>query len=475
MPSSSERNQKITNFISKPNSNTQGNSLKRPISPSSTTINEREPKRTNIETNPNSHTMSNQETTHSNPGLDNIEENTTIKQALGPLINEFRLLRESVETVHQDYADLKQTISKQKDDIKQDLTDKIERNTTQLIEINKENKVLRKENNELKSRLDRIEQNQLSNNVIITGIPEGPHEQYSITKLRVQEMIAHTIDSGDVNDDLKKAKTIEITKCSRIGKFRHNNARPISITFGVKDDKEAFLSCKKKLPSGIYAYNELPPHIKRRRDRFMPIYRLAKSIPHYHDKSRLINDKLIINGKSYQIEDIANLPMDLAAYKAAEKSNDTHIIFSGELSPYSNFHHSPFTINGQQFHSSEQWVQYQKALTFGDSFTANQILQCETPLECKKLGYNINGVDKEKWSNIGYEICFNGIREKFLQNPPLLSMLKTTTPKILAEATQDRLWGTGIKLHDTCALDTEKWSGPGWLSRMLHTIRSEQE
>ena len=189
MPSrnSSEQNKKITNFISKPNSSTQGNSLKRLISPSSTTINEREPKRTNLESNPNSPTMSNQETPHNNPGLDSIEENTTIKQALGPLINEFRLLRESVETVHQDYADLKQTISKQKDDIKQDLTDKIEKNTTQLIEINKENKVLRKENNELKSRLDRIEQSHLSNNVIITGIPEGPHEQYSITKLRVQE------------------------------------------------------------------------------------------------------------------------------------------------------------------------------------------------------------------------------------------------------------------------------------------------
>ena len=112
------------------------------------------------------------------------------KQAPGPLINEFRLLRESVETIHQDYADLKQTISKQKDNIKQDLTDKIEKNTTQLIEINKENKVLRKENNKLKSRLDHIEQNQLSNKVIITGIPEGPYEQYSITKLRVQEMIA---------------------------------------------------------------------------------------------------------------------------------------------------------------------------------------------------------------------------------------------------------------------------------------------
>ena len=214
MPNSSERNQKITNFISKRNGNSQGNALKCPISPSNDTI-EQATKRTNIETNPNlnSPTMSTQQTTQ---GLDSIEANTSIKQALGPLISEFRLLRESIETVHQDYADLKQTISKQKEDIKQDLTDKIEKNTSQLIEINKENKFLRKENNELKSRLDRIEQNQLTNNVILTGIPEGPYEQYSITRLRVQEMIAHTIGSGDVNDDLEKAKAIEITRCSRV-------------------------------------------------------------------------------------------------------------------------------------------------------------------------------------------------------------------------------------------------------------------
>ena len=70
---------------------------------------------------------------------------------------------------------------------------------------------------------------------------------------------------------------------------------------------------------------------------------------------------------------------------------------------------------------------------------ANQILQCETPLECKRLSYNINGVDNEKWINVGYELCFDGIQEKFLQNLPLLSMLKTTSPKILAEATADRL------------------------------------
>ena len=341
--------------------------------------------------------------------LESVEENSILKQALGPLITEFRLLRESVNTVHQDYADLKHTISKQKEELKQDLTDKIDKNTIQLIEVSNENKILRKENEDLKTRLDHIEQNQLSNNVIITGIPEGPYEQYSTTKLRVQEMIVVTIDSGDADADLVKAKGIEITSCTRIGRFRHNIATLISVTFSTRDDKELFLSCKRKLPTGIFANEELPPHVKRRRDHLMPIYRLAKSIPHYHEKCRLINDKLLINGNSYQIEDISKLPADLAAYKVAEKSNKTHLVFAGELSPYSNFHHSPFVVNGQRFHSSEQWVQYQKALTFGDSFTANQILQFETPLECKILSYNINGVDKEKWMNMGYELCFDGI------------------------------------------------------------------
>ena len=169
------------------------------------------------------------------------------------------------------------------------------------------------------------------------------------------------------------------------------------------------------------------------------------------------------------MDDIPNLPPDQAAYKAAEKTNNTHLVFAGDLSPYSNFHHGPFEINSQQFHSAEQWIQYQKALMFGDSYTANRILLADTPMECKQLSYKINGVDREKWQSDGYEVCFGGVCEKFIQNRPLLQLLKTTSPKILAEATTDRLWGTGIALWDSCALQTDKWHS----SHMLMTIRDE--
>ena len=149
------------------------------------------------------------------------------------------------------------------------------------------------------------------------------------------------------------------------------------------------------------------------------------------------------------------------------------MVFAGELSPYSNFHRSPFVINGQQFHCSEQWIQYQKALIFGDSFTANQILQCDSALDCKKLSYKINGFNHDKWCNEGYDLCFDGVREKFVQNKTLLSLLKMTAPKTLAKAMTDRLLGTGIALKDTNAINPEKWASSGWLSKMLISIRDE--
>ena len=336
-----------------------------------------------------------------------------------------------------------------------------------------ENKYLRKENAPLKDRLTKIEQAQLGNNVIITGIQEGAFEPYHTMKLCVQEMIARTIDSGDASADLETAKNKEITCCSRVGKFRHNRARPISVTFMKQDEKEALLSHKRKLPKAVYANEEYLLHVKRNRDQLRPILRLAKTLPQYREKSRLEGDRLIINGTHYSVDDLANLPTELATYQAAEKSNETHLVFAGELSPYSNFHPRSFVIKGQHFHSSEQWVQYQKALTFGDSYVANKILNSETAIECKCLSYQINGMDNNKWCNEGYKVCYDGIREKFVQNPSLLSMLKATSLKILAEATTDRQWGTGIALRDSSVLGVDKWTSIGWLSCMLLTIRTE--
>ena len=102
----------------------------------------------------------------------------------------------------------------------------------------------------------------------------------------------------------------------------------------------------------------------------------------------------------------------------------------------------PFTLNGQCFPTSEHWIQFQKALFFGDLVTANQILRSEMPYNAKWLSHQIQGVDNTQWRNEGYSICYEGVKVKFHQNLHLFEILKTTYPQLLAEATMDRIWGT---------------------------------
>ena len=189
----------------------------------------------------------------------------------------------------------------------------------------------------------------------------------------------------------------------------------------------------------------------------------------------MVGDKLWINGVKYGLDDIHRLPTGLEAYRAAEKSDNDTIAFHGELSPLSNFHHSPFMIDNHIFHSTEQWIQYQKCLMFGDSHMANLILRSENALEAKRLSYKITGVDHTEWKAKDFEKCKIGLKEKFDQNPLLKSMLAATKPKLLVEASTDRLWGTGVGLRDTNVLNRSHWSGHGWLSKMLHQIRDDNE
>ena len=127
-------------------------------------------------------------------------------------------------------------------------------------------------------------------------------------------------------------------------------------------------------------------------------------------------------------------------------------------------------VDGILFKSAEHYIQYQKSLLFGDSITANQILKSQTPIEAKRLSYNIADFNVQCWMKEGYELCEKGIREKFIQNTPLLEMLKNTGSLIFAEASKDKTWGTGIPLRDTNALCTSKWKNNGWLSRLLMMI-----
>ena len=291
---------------------------------------------------------------------------------------------------------MESTISTQHE-LSNNLSDKLEKTNAQILDCLEENRLLWKENHELKERLNKIELTQLGNNVIISGMQEQPWEGYTMTKERVYETIASAMGGSNLEETMKDARKIDITCCTRIGKYHLNHPRPISITFSQKEDRQRLLENRCNLPNGIFINEEFPPHMKSNRDILRPILKLVKSLPQYREKSRLQGEKLIINGTHYGVKDIGGLPPELAAYKAAQKSDTLLIIFHGELSPFSNFHNATFVIDGEKFPTSEHYIQYQKAMLFGDTYTANAILKAETPFEAKKLSYQIKGINKDEW------------------------------------------------------------------------------
>ena len=70
----------------------------------------------------------------------------------------------------------------QRTELKDSLSIQIQENNTKVQWVIDENALLRKENSNFKDRLDYLETAHLSNNVIISGIPEQQWKNYKLTK-----------------------------------------------------------------------------------------------------------------------------------------------------------------------------------------------------------------------------------------------------------------------------------------------------
>ena len=111
------------------------------------------------------------------------------------------------------------------------MTNQIQESNVKVQQVIDENAVLRKENQNLKDRLDRLETAQLSNNVIILEIPEHQWESYTSTKQRVYDTIAASKGTSNDPNVITEARKIEISYCTRMGRYKPNISQPISVTF----------------------------------------------------------------------------------------------------------------------------------------------------------------------------------------------------------------------------------------------------
>ena len=321
---------------------------------------------------------------------------------------------------------------------------------------------------QLTTVLDRsikLESQSRRDNLVIDGISESdPEDCFE----KVRHVFSQTMGIQD-------ADKIMITRCHRLGRKQPHSSRPrpMILKFHWFGDRQRVWAAKNKLKGkDLWISEDFPQEIRERRRILTPIFKKARSL----GKQAFFNvDKLIIDGKSYCVDNLSTLPAELnPAMISTPQYGENITAFFGGASPLSNFHHAPFTVENHTFMHVEQFYQFKKAKFAGKDEVADDILRTPSPLQCFIKGQSINrAIDLGHWhQNEGLKVMRKACFEKFSQNPRMKEFLLNTKDRTLVEASEkDVFWGIGLKLSDPSVADNSKWKGQNHLGLILCEVR----
>ena len=330
---------------------------------------------------------------------------------------------------------------------------------TQELEI--QNRHLKEEN--LVSEIRRREYN-----IIFEGIPDTYREESGYLYMKFVDVLnAMEVFNGC-------GMRVPISKIQRLGPYNRNGNRQVLCQFVRYCDIQLILHNRGQLPDNVYVHEDYPEEIENRRRLLRPIFNQARKLPKYKGKCRLTVDRLVIDGKTYTAAPVRNLdklPEDLNVRKIAEREDDETLAFFTQSSPFSNFHHAPFTKNGVKYLCSEQYIQAEKARLFNDDTSCFRIMKSTNPYVMKREGSNVKNFIEQKWERAAEEIAFQACLAKFQQNGDLKEILLQTRRKELVEASTDPFWGAGLSLNDRNILNRDARSGCNVLGKVLMRVR----
>lgn len=256
-------------------------------------------------------------------------------------------------------------------------------------------------------------------------------------------------------DGLRILMPPAIDNVYRIGKYRTNGSRNISVTFLRKDEKEmvcrARAATKDNKDIRFFISDDQTHDGRSLKAQLKRISSTAKFKGH---DAKVTGNKVVIDSRSYAANEIALIPKSISTELKQEKQVDGGIAYRGDRSIFSNFFPAPFTIDGTDYASSEQYYQCQKARHHGDDETADRILTLSNPWRIKVLGDNIE--PNKEWISRRMKVMYDANSAKFRQNWPLHDELLRTKGLKLCEATTDMFWACGV------GFDSHRWSTMDW-------------
>jgi ribA/ribD-fused uncharacterized protein len=139
---------------------------------------------------------------------------------------------------------------------------------------------------------------------------------------------------------------------------------------------------------------------------------------------------------------------------------------------FSQWHYTPFQLEGRQFVTAEQWMMHAKALLFGDHGMAEKIAVEDDPAVQKRLGQQVRDFDQNLWDQWKIEIVYRGNLAKFSQNEGAKRQLRNTREALLVEANpRDWIWGDGREINYPRGHSPAVWLGENLLGLILTKVR----
>ena len=378
-------------------------------------------------------------------------------------INEMYLM---LKELIPDVKNIKQDISKLKADF-EELTKECPTNITGVREkccdlenklsvVSSDNKNLQMCNNMLRDKLNTLELYSRRQNLIFHNIKES------------QTPLTSVVQTVLTNMGIRDAMNIDIDDIHRIGPKNDSRPRPIIVRFLRRADRLKVWEARTKLKgTQIILDEDFPNDYKEARNALRPAVKAAKDSGH---KATLINDKILIDGQLYGVND--TLPHDCNPDRNCQKENDSVVCFFGRHSPLSNFYQCKFKVDGKLYTSVEQFLHSKRAEIMGDEQMVSRMMSVHDPSVIKRMSKSVKG-DNKTWNSVAKETVMLALIQKFHQNQDLKVHLMSTGDKCLGEASLDKAWGIGSSLNNPRSLDKSLWEGNNWLGELLMRVRHE--
>lgn len=305
------------------------------------------------------------------------------------------------------------------------------------------------------------------NNLVLVGLKEDPNKDTSAV---VKDFLDNTL----------KVNNIKFDVAYRIGSAPSDSsapyARPVLVHFPLLPHRNKVWKRRSSVPEEseerrVRIHADLP---KKLRDDIQALYNVARAAnaSGKYQSASVQDYSLELDGRFFLPSELEMLPIDIRPSTLAAPRTDSVLVFFSKYAIFSNHHPSIFYIDGQKFHSMEQFLAVRRAQLSGQPSLIQKAAQATDPVQAKYILSALHEDNPQRWDELVEATALEGLEAKFRQNNSMRDYLCNTKNLTIGEASTNTRWGVGLSLDNKDVLDITKWNDSGnLLGRSIMKIR----